>query len=122
MSDALETYRHSVAGFELPVPAGWERRGEGRGLRADRGRAAAQDEHLRATVVVRWSPCDEELDAWTLRSLAALADSLHHHRLLDVQPVTVGGREARRALSHYVNRLFGGVCVEQWLVPAGEMG
>jgi hypothetical protein len=124
MSDVALVHRHGGGAFELPLPVGWEWRENVEGCALIAVEPPRTDEHLRPTVVVTVEPhADEEtLDAWTERSLRALADSLHHHRLLDVQPVTVGGREARRALSHYVNRLFGGVCVEQWLVPAGEMG
>ncbi len=63
----------------------------------------------------------ESLDAWASRSLRALAEALHRHRLLDLAPVEIGGLVARRALSHYVNRVYGGVCVEQWLVPSGHV-
>lgn len=34
----------------------------------------------------------------------------------------MGGRPARRVLSHYVHRRFGGVNLEQWLVAAGPLG
>jgi hypothetical protein len=124
MNDALAVHRHGGGGFELPLPVGWEwcENVEGCALLAIE--PERDDGHLRANVVVTVERLPEpgSLEEWSERSLAALGESLHRHRLLDLADVEVGGRPARRALSHYVDRLHGGVCLEQWLVPAGELG
>jgi hypothetical protein len=124
MNDVVSLHRHGGGAFAIPLPIGWEWRENVEGCALVAVEPPRQDEHLRATVVVTVEPLigGETVDAWTARSLEALGDSLRHHRLLDVQAVDVAGRGARRALSHYVNRLFGGTCVEQWLVPVGEAG
>jgi hypothetical protein len=124
MSDVLEVHRHGGGGFELPLPTGWEWFENVEGCALVSREPLRDDEHLRATVVVTVERISEgeSLDAWAERSVGALADTLHRHRLIDVDEVEVAGRPARRALSHYVNRVYGGVCVEQWLVPAGGFG
>jgi hypothetical protein len=124
MNDVVAVHRHGGEAFALPLPVGWEWRENAEGCALIAVEPPRADEHLRPSVVVTVEPlvAGETVDAWTARSLEALGESLHHHRLLDVQSVEVGGRAARRALSHYVNRVFGGVCVEQWLVPVGEVG
>ena len=124
MSDVLVVHRHGGGEFELPLPVGWEWRENVEGCALLALEPPRDDEHLRATVVVTVERlvAGEALDAWAERSLAALEDTLHRHRLIDVTPAEVGGRPARRALSHYVHRAYGGACLEQWLVPAGELG
>lgn len=124
MSDVLEVHRHGGEGFELPLPFGWEWVENVDGCALVCREPASDDEHLRPTVVVTVERLgeSESLDAWASRSLEALGETLHRHRLIDLEPVEVGGRPAQRALSHYVNRMYGGVCVEQWLVPVGSMG
>jgi hypothetical protein len=122
--DVVSLHRHSGGAFALPLPTGWECQENVHGCALIAVEPAREDEHLRPTVVVTIEPlvAGETLDAWTARSLEGLRESLQHHRLLDVQAVDVAGRGARRALSHYVNRVFGGVCLEQWLVPVEEVG
>jgi hypothetical protein len=124
MSDVFEVHRHGGDGFELPLPVGWEFYENVEGCALVAREPPRDDAHLRANVVVTVERLveGESLDAWAERSLGALAESLHRHRLLDLEAVEVGGRPARRALGHYVNRAYGGVCVEQWLVGAGELG
>jgi hypothetical protein len=124
MSDVLEVHRHGGDAFELPLPMGWEWYENVEGCALVSREPPRDDDHLRATVVVTVEELaeGESLDAWAERSLGALAESLNRHRRLDLEAVEVGGRAARRALGHYVNRAYGGVCVEQWLVPAGELG
>jgi hypothetical protein len=124
MSDSLELHRHSVAGFELPVPAGWERTEDIEGCALVAVEPPRGDPHLRANIVVtleRVLP-QESLADWSERSLAALGESLNEVRLLDVEALEVGGRPARRALSHYRHGDVGGVNLEQWLVLAGGLG
>jgi hypothetical protein len=124
MSDVLEVHRHGGDGFDLPLPVGWEWRENVKGCALVAIEPERDDGHLRANVVVTVErlPDGESLEAWSGRSLAALAETVNRHRLLDLADVEVGGRSARRALSHYVDRAHGGVCLEQWLVPAGELG
>ena len=120
MSEVLEVYRHPVAGFELPLPAGWERREDEDGCALIAVEPPRAEPHLRASVVVT-----VELgagDDWADRSLAALRDSLNRLRVIDDDAVEVGGRPARRVLSHYVHRQFGGVNLEQWLLRADDRG
>jgi hypothetical protein len=124
MSDVLAVHRHGGGDFELPLPVGWEWRENVRGCALLALEPERDDGHVRANVVVTVErlPEDESLEEWSGRSLAALADTLNRHRLLDLVVLEVGGRPARRALSHYVDRVHGGVCLEQWLVPAGGLG
>jgi hypothetical protein len=124
MSETLAVHRHGGGGFELPLPVGWEWRENVEGCALLAIEPERDDEHLRANVVVTVErlPQAETLDEWSDRSLAALEASLNRHRLLDLVDIELGGRPARRALSHYVDRMLGGVCLEQWLVPAGERG
>ena len=124
MSLVLEVHRHGGGGFELPLPVGGEWYENVEGCALVSREPMRDDEHLRATVVVTVERLEggESLDAWARRSVDALAEALHRHLVIDLGEVEVGGREGRRVLSHYVNRVYGGVCVEQWLVPAGEFG
>lgn len=124
MSDILEVHRHGGDAFELPLPTGWEWYENVEGCALVSREPIRDDEHLRATVVVTVERLTEgeSLDAWAHRSVGALGEALHRHLLIDLGEVEIGGREGRRVLSHYVNREYGGVCVEQWLVPAGEFG
>ena len=124
MSEALAVHRHGGGGFELPLPVGWEWAENVKGCALLAIEPDRDDGHLRANVVVTVERLEEgeSLEQWSGRSLAALAETMHRHRLLDLADLEVGGRPARRALSHYVNRVHGGVCLDQWLVPAGELG
>jgi hypothetical protein len=124
MSDALQLHRHGGGVFELPLPVGWEWRENVEGCALLAIEPEREDEHLRANVVVTVErlPEAETLHDWSDRSLTALGESLNRHRLLDLVDISVNGRAARRALSHYVDRMLGGVCLEQWLVPAGDVG
>lgn len=123
MSLVLQVHRHGGGGFELPLPVGWEWYENVEGCALVAREPERDDEHLRASVVVTVEQrvAGESLDAWASRSLRALAEALHRHRPLDLAPVEIGGLVSRRALSHYVNRVYGGVCVEQWLVPSGHV-
>jgi hypothetical protein len=121
MSAVLEVHRHSVAGFEIPVPAGWERTEDKDGCALIALEPPREEPHLRASVVVTIEvlPPDED---WADRSVAALRESLNRLRVIDDDAVEVGGRPARRVLSHYVHRRFGGVCLDQWLLAHGGLG
>jgi hypothetical protein len=124
MSAVLERHRHSAAGFAMPVPAGWERTEDAPQCALVAVEPRRHDGHLRASVVVTVEErgADEAPDAWADRSLATLRASLNRLRVVDDEVVAVGGRRARRVLSHYVHRRFGGVNLEQWLVAAGPLG
>lgn len=122
MTAVLEIHRHPSAGFEIPVPAGWERTEDEDGCALIAVEPARAEPHLRASVVVTVELLRDDLDAWAERSITALGESLNRLRVIDEDVVEVGGRPARRVLSHYVHRRFGGVCLEQWLVAAGERG
>src|SRR5918995_6079666 len=121
MSEVLEVHRHGGDAFELPLPTGWEWYENVEGCALVSREPMRDDEHLRATVVVTVERLEggESLDAWARRSVDALAEALHRHLVIDLGEVEVGGREGRRVLSHYVNRVYGGVCVEQWLGAPG---
>jgi hypothetical protein len=120
MSDVLEVQRHDEAGFELPVPAGWEVARDTEGCALIAVEPPRAEPHLRANVVVTLEQLED--DGWEERSLAALRESLNRLRLIDDEPVEVGGVPGRRVLSHYVHRAFGGVNLEQWLVRRGDRG
>jgi hypothetical protein len=114
----LDVHRHSVLGFEIPLPAGWEVTEDVEGCALLAVEPPREQPHLRASVVVTVELLGEEVDvaAWEHRSVAALPESFNRLRVIDDERVHVGGRDARRVLSHYVHGRFGGVCLDQWLV------
>jgi hypothetical protein len=123
MSAVLEVHRHSVAGFEIPIPAGWERTEDEEGCALVAVEPPREEPHLRASVVVTIEVLGEgDPAAWADRSLAAVRESLNRLRVIDDDRVELGGRAARRVLSHYVHRRFGGVNLEQWLIASGGLG
>jgi hypothetical protein len=116
MSAVLELHRHAAAGFEIPLPAGWERTENQDGCALVACEPPRAEPHLRASVVVTIERLDEP-EGWAERSLAALRESLNRLRVIDDDDdARIGGRRARRVLSHYVNREYGGTCLEQWLL------
>ena len=124
MSGTLETYRHSVAGFEIPLPAEWERTEEQEGCALVAVEPPRAEPHLRASVVVTIEapPAEQAFEAWTDRSVAALGESVNRLRIIDDDMVEIAGSPARRVLSHYVHREFGGVNLEQWLLAHEGLG
>jgi hypothetical protein len=120
----LGVHRHSIAGFEIPIPAGWERTEDVQGCALVAVEPPREQPHLRANVVVTIEVLGDDADvrAWEQRSLAALARSMNRVRTIDDERVEIGGRDARRVLSHYVHREFGGVCLEQWLLASAGAG
>jgi hypothetical protein len=116
VSAPLEVHRHSGAGFELPLPPGWERVEDADGCALIAIEPPRAEPHMRANVVVTVErvPPDEPFDAWADRSLAALEDSLREYRLID--------RDGPRALGHYRHAEYGGVNLEQWLTLSGHWG
>ena len=124
MSGELEVYRHSVVGFEIPLPTGWKLSEEQDGCALVAVEPPREEPHLRASVVVTIeAPAVEQtFDEWTERSVTALQDSLNRLRIIDDEPVEIAGAPARRVLSHYVHPQFGGVNLEQWLLAHGGLG
>jgi len=124
MSDELAVHRHGGGGFELPLPVGWEWRENVEGCALLALEPERDDGHIRANVVVTVErlPDEDTLEEWSERSLTAVASTLNRHRVLDLADVEIGSGVVRRALGHYVDRVHGGVCLEQWLVPAGGLG
>jgi hypothetical protein len=119
----LLTYRHSSAGFAIPLPAGWEtsEQIEGAALVAvepDRGGA------FRSNVVVTGEtrPVGLGLSDWAERCVGLLSQELDHCRLLDTEDTVIGRLPARRVLVHYVHPELGGVNLEQWMLLYGERG
>jgi hypothetical protein len=115
----MEVHRHSVAGFEIPVPAGWERTEDEHGCALVAVEPPRTEPHLRASVVVTIEPLGDDFEE---HSLTALRESLNRLRVIDDDRVEIGGRPARRVLSHYVHRVYGGVCLEQWLLAVDGLG
>jgi hypothetical protein len=119
VSGVLEVHRHSVAGFEIPVPAGWERTENTDGCALVAVEPPRAEPHMRASLVVTIEPLRADFEE---RSLAALRESLNRLRVIDDDRVEIGGRPARRVLSHYVHRVYGGACLEQWLLAHEGFG
>ena len=117
----LEVHRHSVMGFEIPIPAGWEVTERVQGTALVAVEPPREQPHLRASVVVTVEVIGD-VSAWEERSVAALADSFNRLRIIDDERVTIDGHDARRVLSHYVHGQFGGVCLDQWLLATGGAG
>jgi hypothetical protein len=42
--------------------------------------------------------------------------------VIDDDRIEIGGQSARRVLSHYVHRVYGGACLEQWLLAHEGLG
>jgi hypothetical protein len=124
MSEELDSYRHPSAGFELPLPRGWEQTENTHGCAVISVEPPREEPHFRANIVVTVEPlgAGAELDSWAERSLDALRDSLDRLRVIDLEPVELGGLSARRALTHYLHDRFGGVNLEQWSLAHGEHG
>ena len=120
----LEVHRHSVLGFEIPIPAGWEVTEKVQGTALVAVEPPREEPHLRASVVVTVELIGDDADtrAWEERSVAALQDSFNRLRLIDDERVSIDGHDARRVLSHYVHGQFGGVCLDQWLLATGGAG
>jgi hypothetical protein len=117
----LEVHRHSVMGFEIPIPAGWEVTEKVQGTALVAVEPPREQPHLRASVVVTVEVIGD-VSAWEERSVAALADSFNRLRIIDDERVTIDGHDARRVLSHYVHGQFGGVCLDQWMLATGGAG
>ena len=120
----MSVHRHSVMGFEIPIPAGWEVSEHVEGTALVAVEPPREQPHLRASVVVTVELIgDEPAAAWEERSVAALADSFNRLlRVIDDERVTIAGHDARRVLSHYVHGRFGGVCLDQWMLAADGAG
>jgi hypothetical protein len=115
----MDVHHHSEAGFEIPVPAGWERTENQDGCALVAVEPPRAEPHIRASLVVTIEPLRDDFEE---RSLAALRESLNRLRVIDDDRVEIGGRPARRVLSHYVHREYGGVCLEQWLLAQEGFG
>jgi hypothetical protein len=115
----MEVHRHSEAGFEIPVPAGWERTENTDGCALVAVEPPRAEPHMRASLVVTIEPLQDDFEE---RSLVALRESLNRLRVIDDDRVEIGGRPARRVLSHYVHRVYGGACLEQWLLAHEGFG
>jgi len=124
MTDVLELQRHESAGFELPVPSGWELARDQDGCALIAVEPPRAEPHLRASVVVTIEapPAEQTFEAWTDHSVAALGESVNRLRIIDDDIVEIAGNPARRVLSHYVHREFGGVNLEQWLLAHEGLG
>jgi hypothetical protein len=119
----LEVYHHSVMGFEIPIPAGWEVTEKVQGTALVAVEPPRAEPHLRASAVVTVELLgDDAVRAWEQRSVAALQDSFNRLRMIDDERVTIDGHDARRVLSHYVHGQFGGVCLDQWMLVTGGAG
>ena len=121
MSDVLEIQRHEPAGFELPIPSGWEVVRDQDGCALIAVEPPRAEPHLRASIVVTLELL-EDADGWEERSLTTLREALNRLRVIDDEQVEVGGVPARRVLSHYVHRAYGGVNLEQWLLRRDGRG
>jgi hypothetical protein len=120
----LEPYRHPGLGFELPLPAGWERRDNVDGCAVVAVEPAREDGHFCANAVVTVERRDRAVPAedWVRRSREALAESLNRLRVIDLESTELAGLPAERTLAHYVHPGFGGVTLEQWALAHGEFG
>lgn len=120
----LEVYQHSVMGFEIPIPAGWEVTEKVQGTALVAVEPPRAEPHLRASAVVTVELLGDDADvtAWEERSVTALQDSFNRLRIIDDERVTIDGHHARRVLSHYVHGQFGGVCLDQWMLVTGGAG
>lgn len=123
MTLKLWPYRHSTAGFELPLPEGWERTENTLGC-ALLASEPLREPHFSTNVVVTVERLDdgEGLEPWAQRSFQALQGSLNRVRVIDLETVELDGRPAQRLLVHYLHGAFGGINLEQWLRTAGGFG
>jgi len=119
----LAGYRHEASGLELPLPARWERTEQIPGCLVV-AVEPPREPYFRASVVVTLELVEHgmSLREWSERSREALRVSLNRLRLIDDEHTTVAGVPARRGLTHYIHRDYGGVCLEQWLLLHAGIG
>lgn len=126
MSNEFRMYRHTSAGFRLPVPAEWEATEEIDGCALVAAEPAENPGRFAPNVVVTVEELHEgePFDAWVLRSRQALQDESGSSRLriLDSGEMEISGAPAHRTLSHYLHSAAGGVNLEQWAVARAGWG
>jgi len=59
---------------------------------------------------------------WQVGTDELLARTLHDYRLLDLERLTVAGRDGGRRLAHHVTAKGVAVVLEQWCVAVGAVG
>jgi len=123
-SDASGTaYRHDDAGFAVSLPTGWPVDDEVDGCAlvcVEPPPAGTHPAYLPPSIVVTIDALhdDEPFDRWLSRFRVSLAEIYNKLRLVDLEDTALGDLPAYRTLSHYLHGVVGGVCTEQWCIPA----
>jgi len=116
------TYRHDDAGFAVSLPTGWPVDGEvdGCALVCVEPPSGTPPAYLPPSIVVTVDelPDDEPFDRWLSRFRVSLAEIYNEVRLVDLEDTLLGDVPAYRTLSHYLHAVVGGVCTDQWCIPA----
>lgn len=118
------------AGFALTLPPGSEvlehREGSLEAALPAAGRPAlpalAAGVHPRLLARVERDVAAGRLDGWVGVSLVEQAEQLLGARLVDDEPVTVGGHPGRRTITRHLADGLLSVTLEQWWVTAGGSG
>lgn len=117
------THGHDEAGFELALPSGWpvDREVDGCALACtEPPPAGSPPTYLPPSIVVTVDELarDEPFHGWVERFRASLLQTYNQLRLIDMEETTLGDVTAHRTLSHYQHSVAGGVCTDQWCIPA----
>ena len=120
---AFVTYRHGEHRFELALPKGWPVDDEAAGCAlvcTEPPPVGGPPTYLPPSIVVALDEMagGEPISTWLQWFRASLAQTYHTLRLIDLEDTVLGGVAASRSLSHYVHGVVGGVCTEQWCIPA----
>lgn len=110
-------YRHPDLGFELALPEGSEIREDLDGLALVAIEPADPSSGFRANLVVTVEEVSPgtAVEAYTEAALRSQGELLSSHRLIDLEPLEVGGRPATRTLAHHAQARMA-ITIEQWRV------
>lgn len=116
----LSLHRHDAGGFDLPLPLDWEVSHDIPDCAvvcAARRSSPQVPPHIAVTVMERDEA--EPVGDWAARCRGELVEALGL-RVIDVEHTQIAELPAYRTLFHHVHPRFGGVCLEQWAVPARD--
>jgi hypothetical protein len=113
-------YRHPELGFELAVPDGSELHDDMDGMALVAVEPKEPSSGFRANLVVTVEEVGAGIavETYTEASLRSQGELLYGHRLIDLEPLTVGGRPAIRTLAHHAQKHLA-ITVEQWRLVEG---
>ncbi|MDQ3485073.1 MAG: hypothetical protein M3445_06635 [Actinomycetota bacterium] len=117
------THRDDEHGFAVSLPTDWPVDEEVDGcvlVCVEPPPAGTAPTYLPPSIVVTIDelPDDEPFNSWLSRFRVSLAESYDKLRLIDLEDTSLGDAPAYRTLFHYLHGVVGGVCTDQWCIPA----